>query len=90
MPIKIVNAPLYQFRNFFIGIIVGVLGLTLIVSVIFSKWLLAPVKKLKEATAKISEGDFESQIEITSNDEIQELSDDFKAMTQALKKKETV
>lgn len=45
-----------------------------------------PIVKLKEVTARISEGDFSTKIEIKTNDEIEELANNFNEMSEKLKK----
>jgi len=87
MPRTIVEAPLHRFKTFLIYVIAGILCITGILSFLSARNILNPIEKLRSATAKIAEGDFEVEIETVSNDEIQELADDFNSMVQALKKK---
>lgn len=50
------------------------------VSFIVSKWLTKPINELSAASHKFSEGDFTDRVQINSNDEIGELSNDFNSM----------
>ena len=84
---KIVEAPIHKFRTFLVFLIIGVLCLTAVVSVLFSHWMLKPIQTLREGTHRVSQGDFEHRLEIISNDEIQELAQDFNAMVLSLKQK---
>ena len=87
MPRTIMEAPLHRFKMFLIFVILGILCITGILSFLFERKILNPIENLRSATAKIAEGDFEVEIETVSNDEIQELADDFNSMVHALKKK---
>jgi len=84
---RIVEAPFHRFKIFLVYLIVGVLCVTWIVSTIFSRWILKPVQELREATKRVSQGDFEGELKIESMDEMQELAEDFGLMVHALKKK---
>jgi len=87
LPRKIVEAPLHRFKVFLTFLIIVIIGVIWIVSFLFTRRLLTPIEKLKTATSRISRGEFDTQIEVASNDEIRELADDFNAMIQALRKK---
>jgi len=64
-----------------LGIVVLSLGLTLI----FIQRLLGPVNKLVEATKKIAEGDLDVPIIATSNDELGQLAGSFSHMVKKIK-----
>ena len=87
VPHNVVEAPLNRFNNFLIFLVIVIIGVIWLVSFIFTSRLLAPIDKLKTATSRISRGEFDTQIEVVSNDEIRELADDFNTMVQALRKK---
>lgn len=65
------------------------LGLTFLFSIIFiiifSQYIVKPVKKLTEATKRIVKGNFESAMDVSRQDEIGELARDFTYMAQSLK-----
>jgi signal transduction histidine kinase/CheY-like chemotaxis protein len=55
-------------------------------SFIFARSLTNPIKNLVESTKKVSEGDLDQRIEVTSSDEIGELAGAFNSMLENLKK----
>ncbi|NRF93845.1 HAMP domain-containing protein [Paenibacillus frigoriresistens] len=65
------------------------LGLTFLFSIIliiiFSQYIVKPVKKLTEATKRIVGGNFEITMDVSRQDEIGELARDFTYMAQSLK-----
>jgi len=67
----------------FMSIILG--GLLMGMVVAFSAKITAPVKKLKQATDKISEGEYGELVNVKSNDEIGDLIDAFNKMITQLK-----
>lgn len=56
-----------------------------IISFIISKGITIPIEKLTALTKKISEGDLDVNVDILSNDEIGELSENFSVMTEKIK-----
>jgi signal transduction histidine kinase len=78
---KTINKALY---NMIIGISLPIIVI-LIFTIYLSKIILSPIKKLKQAVERISQGDLDSIIDIISNDEIGELSGQFNKMTADLK-----
>ncbi len=64
---------------------VALILLAVIVSVIFSRRLTAPLRELEIMTGAIGEGDFDIQVKARSNDEIGRLAEAFGTMTEALK-----
>ena len=62
--------------------------LALAFSVLMAKHIARPVKRLVDATRRVSEGQYTGPIEITSRDEIGELATAFRAMVEELKEKE--
>jgi signal transduction histidine kinase len=61
------------------GFLVGVVGATLL-----ARRITQPIKKLVEATIRISQGDFSQKIHLDSHDEIGELAQSFNKMTAQL------
>lgn len=59
-----------------LGMLIGLLPLLVIISNIVTK----PLRKLSEAITKVSAGDFEQQVEITTQDEIGEVAHCFNMM----------
>lgn len=65
-----------------IGILIGMLPLLLIISNFVTK----PLRKLSEAITHFSEGDFEQQVEVTTEDEVGEVARCFNKMVGDIKK----
>lgn len=61
------------------------LTLAIVVAAVLTYNLLSSIKKLKKATVRISEGDFDYDPQIPENDEIGELAKDFASMACRLK-----
>ena len=64
------------------GILALVLGSLLIASI------LRPLRKLEAGVAQVSQGDFETRVDITGNDEIAQLAANFNLMATSLQKQE--
>jgi serine/threonine-protein kinase len=62
--------------------------LALAFSVLMARNIARPVKRLVDATRKVSEGQYTGPIEVTSQDEIGDLANAFRAMVEELKEKE--
>lgn len=78
-----------QSRAFYaIGVIVFILAV--LVSVVFSGHLTAPIKKMALATRAIRNRRFDTRITIASNDELGQLAEDFNAMVQTLQNFENI
>ncbi|MCI0468650.1 MAG: ATP-binding protein, partial [Nitrospirae bacterium] len=65
-------------------------GLAIILSMILSKSLTVPIKRLTAAALSISSGDLKTRVSITGNDEIAQLSDTFNKMAHALEIQERI
>jgi two-component system NtrC family sensor kinase len=50
----------------------------------FRVWMFAPIRQLQAGVARVHNGDFNHPIGLTSGDELQELADEFNAMTARL------
>jgi signal transduction histidine kinase len=50
----------------------------------FRVWMFAPIRQLQAGVARVHSGDFEHPIALASGDELQELADEFNAMTSRL------
>jgi sensor histidine kinase YesM len=74
-------------RMLSIIIIVITFILSLVFGGIFSKYLVAPIKKLAEASSDITNGNLDIDIvEVTSKDEIGVLAESFNAMSESIKR----
>lgn len=63
-------------------------GITILLSLIFSKRLTEPIKKLSSAAREISNGNLNAIVNVHSNDEIGELASAFNSMSKILKKQD--
>lgn len=63
-----------------------IIGLFMIISlIVLLYWLLIPLKKLKKGVTSLLEGNLGVQVQVTSNDEVAEISEVFNKMSQNLK-----
>ncbi len=91
----VVETPvLYAFRSLYIFLIlfVIVLLLTILSSIILGvkfsiRNLIWPLQELKERAKKISQGEFDTRIELNRDDELQDLAETFNSMARELKEK---
>jgi two-component system NtrC family sensor kinase len=60
------------------------LALVLTLLYYFRVWMFAPIRQLQAGVARVHGGDFGQPIGLTSGDELQELADEFNAMTKRL------
>jgi two-component system sensor histidine kinase BaeS len=68
----------------------GLGSLAVLLSVIFSRKLTNPIKRLASAARAISEGNLKSRVNISGNDEITELSATFNKMSKTLEMQEAL
>ncbi len=73
--------------TFFAITIAGVL-VSLIVSYFIAQRILVPIFMLVDASKAVAGGDLDAKVEISTNDELEDLADSFNAMAQALKKRD--
>ncbi len=66
-----------------------VLMMAFVVSIIFSRHLTLPVRKIAEGANAIRNRQFDKRITVTSNDELGQLAEDFNAMAQTLQSYES-
>ncbi len=66
------------------------IGISIILSFIFSRYIERPIVDLKEGVKRVSRGDFNFSIKKESDDEIGELVDDFNLMVKKLKNLEEI
>ena len=70
--------------------LLGMGGLTVLLSIIISKWLTNPMEELTRAVTGISEGDFSGRVTTSAGDEIGRLSEAFNRMAHALELQEAL
>ncbi len=69
-----------------LAVLVAVTCLTLILSYMYSRMVINPIKKISAATALIAAGDYSQRVHVKSRDEIQELATALNGMTENLQK----
>lgn len=74
--------------KFLIISIISFGGLSILLSFLFSKRLVAPLKRLASATEEIKKGNLNLTLEVKGNDEIARLAEAFKSMTKSLQLQE--
>lgn len=75
-------------RMILISILLDAVVLIIFGSLLLSRALVKPLKELARLTQKVSEGDFNQKIEVTSRNEIGQLVSSFNRMTERLKEKQ--
>jgi len=83
---KEIFAPAAQLRNDILIISSTATILAVLLGLLISTSISKPVKELRDAAAKIGEGNLNSRIEVRSNDEIGQLAQSFNDMAEDLKK----
>ncbi|MCW8833938.1 MAG: ATP-binding protein [Colwellia sp.] len=74
-----------QYKSYYLIAIATVL-IAFIMAFIFSKHLLAPIKKLIKGTNRLIEGDYQNRISKTTHDELGSLSDNVNVLAETLEK----
>ena len=77
-------------NNFLLFSLVALGGLALVLSVLISKRLTRPIKRLTSAAAAISEGDLKARVPVIGKDELCKLSESFNTMAHALETQEAL
>ena len=77
---KIAFAPIQRIKIiiFYLGVIVALI--VVVIAVILSRKMSNPILKISDAAGKVANGDFNENIDISSNDEIDELANIFNKM----------
>ncbi len=81
---------IYRSNQFLLGSIFVLGGLAFILSVIFSRRLTRPIKRVAAAAEAISEGQLNSRVAVSGRDEISRLAETFNRMAQALESQESL
>jgi signal transduction histidine kinase len=71
-------------------ILVIVLALVALASILLALFIIRPIKKLQEATARVAQGKFNEGVYIRTGDELEELGDSFNKMVMDLKQFEAL
>ncbi len=78
----------YNIAMIFITILIIISSIVFILSLIFSKKIIEPIQSLEAKIKKVAKGNYEEFVEITSNDEIGRVEQEFNNMIKNLKEKE--
>ncbi|MCK5419666.1 MAG: HAMP domain-containing protein, partial [Desulfobacterales bacterium] len=79
-----VLAPISNFKKMFLLVALMSLWVVLLLSIAYIRKSLVPLELLKEGTHRIAKKDFESRVNVQSNDEFEELADAFNEMSTRL------
>ncbi len=85
-PVSSVYSGINSFIELSVIIIVSSALFAIVLSLIFRKQLLGPIKQLLIGTKKISEGDYSYTVKVKSNDELRYLAETFNSMSQNINK----
>jgi len=89
IPSHYIYQPLTEFRNIFLPIVILSILLVAYLSSSQIKRSLVPLEKLKAGTERLSEGDFQSKVKISSGDEFEDLATSFNTMAERIDKQFT-
>jgi PAS domain S-box-containing protein len=76
--------PLKKYAVLFLGFVILFLIVSIFLGVVATTQLAGPIQKLRKGAATISDGNYNYRIEIETNDEIEQLADQFNRMAKAL------
>ena len=87
MDISEAMAPVYEFRRRVLTSSVVIMLIVTLLALVFSRIFTQPIQKLAAGARKLSEGEADVQVSVSSRDEFRELADAFNQMTRNLKSK---
>ncbi len=91
VPLSPIYGSISKNRKILLGLIIAAgLLLLILVKLLITKLVLIPVKKLDRAAAKISQGDYDIDIQIQNNDELGNLAKTFINMSRKISLSQTV
>lgn len=76
-----------QLRAIWVIAVVSILAAG-IISILLSRWLLAPVKRIASATHRLAAGDYSGRLQVATRDDIGQLAEDFNQLARTLEKNE--
>jgi len=77
--------PIYRIRNEIVFLSIFITIAVFIIITFISRRITLPIKKLNSAATRISEGNFDTKLSVSSKDEIGELTQTFNTMVEKLK-----
>ena len=81
-----VLGPIIKTRNFILSTTVVASAIAIGISILISRTISIPLKKLEDAADEIAQGNFDSKVNIKSDDEIGKLAESFNFMAASLKR----
>lgn len=87
-PIKESDIVIENFRNTVLITVIFSIIVVIFIAILIANRLVLPIRLLQEASQEIEKGNFEKQVIITTNDELEELAESFTSMTGGLKRLE--
>lgn len=85
-PLSDANGLINDIRNQAVVLSLIVIAAVLAIAPLFASRLVRPIRDLQRASHKIKEGDFSYDVNITTQDELEELGNAFNSMTKGLKR----
>jgi methyl-accepting chemotaxis protein len=77
--------PVYKLANEIVFLSIFIALILFVFAYIISRTITGPIIELKDATIRIGKGDFDTELNIKSNDELGELTENFNLMSSQLK-----
>jgi signal transduction histidine kinase len=87
-PIKESDIVIENFRNTVLITVIISIIIVIFIAILIANRLVLPIRLLQVASQEIEKGNFEKQIVVTTNDELEELAESFTSMTGGLKRLE--
>ncbi len=85
-----VFGPVYKFRSVFIVLLLVFLVIAISAGLIATRQLVNPIRKLQNGAEIISRGSYDRHLNIDTNDEIEDLANQFNSMADAILNRETL
>lgn len=85
LPVPFLSAAKNEVIRYFLFAFIIVSVISIILLLLVAERIIGPVRKVQRAARAVARGDFDTKLDIRSNDEIGELATDFNAMTLSLK-----
>ena len=85
LPLAEVRSPVRKMNQAMVGAMALAMLMTGAIGILFSRWLVSPLKRLTLAATQISEGNLEAQVNVRSRNELGLLASVFNQMAQQLR-----
>jgi two-component system phosphate regulon sensor histidine kinase PhoR len=81
VPLHDIDVMLAEIQDHILKVFFAVIVISLFVALIFTHILASPIRKMKEASKKVAQGNFKEKVAIKGNDELSDLAKSFNEMT---------